>query len=350
MKNQTNTKSNRNPYISYLRGIAILAIIVIHLLDWSEINLSVPGKAGQEWLYLGLIFFVALAGSVVFVAYAANKNFSQVTWRLLGQGLKLIGVYYTYNFIKLWIFNFGTESLYWQFSEKGTLDFWHVLTLKSFTAPISILLTIGAYLIISPWFIYLVQRVKYSKITIPIILLVIIMLNYGMAWSHNAFTDFLWARDNIMFPLALWSVPYLAGFYMAMLGFEKYANKLFLGLAGMATIIYLVWQPSASPWAFNWHIYPLNLYGIIAGFAVMFGLVWLLQIVQKVKSKAVAWGLWGFKELGDASLFIYVAHWVIIDSTYWLFPQNHFLVWLTVVLSIVIWLFVRIKKLNRVSI
>ncbi|MFA5967290.1 MAG: acyltransferase family protein [Patescibacteria group bacterium] len=349
MKNQSKIKSNRNPYISYLRGLAILAIITIHLVDWSGAELSSFGKAGQEWLYLGLIFFVALAGSVVFIAYARNTNSPQVGWRLVGHGLKLIGIYYAYNLIKLWVFNFDTEPFYWQFSEKGWLDLGHVLTLKSFTVPISILLTIGAYLIISPLFIYLVQRVKYSRITIAITLLLVVLLNYGVTWPHNMFTDFLWARSNIMFPLALWLIPYLAGFYLAMWGFEKYAGKLFIGLAGLATLIYLVWQTGPSPWSFNWHIYPLNLYAIVAGFAVMLGLVWLLKIIKLIKSSIVKWILGVLQVLGDASLFIYVAHWVVIDLTYWLLPCDHMLIWTTVPLAVIVWLFGRIKRLDRNS-
>jgi len=343
MKNQLPTKFNRNLYISYLRGIAILAIIIIHLIDWSGINLNSLGKAGQEWLYLGLIFFVALAGSVVFIAYAPNKNFSQVVWRLIGHGTKLIGIYYAYNLIKLLVFNFGTEPFYWQFSEKGWLDFGHILTLQSFTAPISILLTIGAYLIISPLFIYLIQRVRYPKVTILAILLGAIVLNYGVAWPHIAFTDFLWARGNIMFPLSLWLVPYLAGFYVAMLGFEKYAGKLFVGLAGLAALIYLVLQTGPEPWSFNRHIYPLNLYAVVAGFAVMFGLVWLLRIVEQIKSLIISWGLWGLRELGDGSLFIYVVHWIVIDLTYWLFPSHKILIWATVLIFLLVFIFIKIR-------
>ena len=344
MKNQVNIKSNRNLYVSYLRGIAILAIITIHLLDWSGINLNQAELATREWLYLGLIFFVALAGSVIFMAYASNKNLAQVWLRLAGHGAKLIGIYYAYNLIKLWVFNFGTEPFYWQFSEKGMLDFWHILTLKSFTTPISILLTIGVYLIISPVFIYLVQRVRYPKITILSILLAMIVLNYGVTWPHNAFTDFLWARENIMFPLALWLIPYLAGFYAAMWGFEKYASRFFIGLAGLAALIYLVWQTGPGPWSFNWHIYPLNLYAIVAGFAVMFGLVWLLQRIEKIKSPVINWGLRVLQELGDASLFIYIAHWVVIDLTYWLLPQNKVLIWATVPIFLLVFLSGKIRE------
>lgn len=333
-----------NPFVSYLRGWAILSIIIIHLIDWSGIAVAPWFLPIKEFLYFGVMFFVALLGSVVFVAYS-NKNLKSSSQKLVWHGLKIIGIYYAYSFIKLLIFNFQTEPLYWQFTSNSTLDFWHILILKSFSAPISILFTLGVFLIISPIFLWIVKKIRNGHWIILSLLAILLVINYGVNLPTNTVTNFLFAKNNITFPLALWLTPYLIGFYTAMVGFQKKTPLLLATFSSLAILSYIPMYLAGNSWHFSGEImYPLTIYHISAGFAFMFLLLWLFQWLQKINWPIISFKFNLLKILGDATLPIYIGHWIIIDLTYWIFPQNQWVILITVPIFLLIIILIKLAR------
>jgi peptidoglycan/LPS O-acetylase OafA/YrhL len=340
-------KSSRNDYVSYLRGWAILSIIIIHLIDWSGINLASALAPVKEVLYLGVLFFVALLGSVVYIAYA-KQDLKTATRKLFLHGIEIIGIYYLYNIVKFYIFDFRVEPFYWQFIDKNTFDLYHILTLKSFTAPISILLTLGVFMLISPALLWIVKKFRSSERIILGLIILVIIINYLIPVPQNILTDFLLARNNITISWLLWLLPYLIGFYIAMLGFEKRAGQFliaFLILTGLSFIsIYRI----GGSWHFSGlHMYPVTLYYIFAGFVLVFLLTLIFLALKKIKWGLVRWKLAMLKLLGDSTLSIYIGHWIIIDLTYWIFPHQPKLIWLTVSMFLVVFILVKYRKIKE---
>lgn len=335
-----NISGKRNYYVSYLKGLAILAIILIHLMDWSGIELTETQKYLKPWLYPSVLFFIALSGAVIFIAYGKYDNLLKITKKLLIRGLQLIGIYFLYNLVKLYIFNFDTEPFYGQFSYWGKLNTASVLTLKSFTAPITIILTIGIFLILSPILMYIVKRCRFSKIIILSLIGLNLILIYVVKLPENILTNFLLSKNNVMFPLLLWSIPYLIGFYLAQIGLEKRRYSLFVFFWAM----YLIFG-SMPIQKIPDFMYPLRLPYIFFSFAFMYFLIIILGWIKKLPFKFIRWLLGILNMLGDKTLSIYIIHWIIIDLSIWfLYPKFKY-IWLSVAVYLLIQIYYKRKQI-----
>ncbi|MFA7654165.1 MAG: hypothetical protein WCX97_03950 [Candidatus Magasanikbacteria bacterium] len=372
--------SKRNFYISYIKGYAIIGVLLIHLIDWSNIVVTPNIKFWRELLYPAVLFFISTVGSVIYIAYAHRDNLKKTTWRLIMRGGQLIGIYFLYNLIKLWIYDFDKSPFYWQFTEKGIFDVKNIFLLHSFSVPITIILTIGAFLIISPLFLWIAKRARYPKIIIGAILTATLTLNYIIPLPQNIVTDFLYSRNIVMFPLALWFVPYLIGFYLALLGFEKYKGKMFLLFAILTGVFYYFAQASGGSWRLSEYMYPLRLYYICASFAFMYALIWLFWGIERLLSVILrrsrriplidntkgsfaslrmtivsqiltfaGMTLRSFlaliRFLGDHTLAIYIYHWIVIDLAIWYYYPDVKKIWIWGPILVLIYLIIKRKKL-----
>lgn len=336
-------KHKRNFYISYLKGWAIISIILVHLIDWSNINLTKSVLEFRELLYPAVLFFIATAGSLSYIAYR-KYELKTVTLKSFRRGGELIAIYFLYNIIKLYIFDFSKEPFYGQFIYKHTLNLSDILSLHSFTAPISIILTIGILLIISPFFIYL-SRLKYAKIIFGLLILVLIFINYVLPTPTDFLIDFLYAKNNITFPLILWLLPFLIGFYLSMWDFEKHKGK-FLLIFLILTVVF-GFRQLADIQSINLksQMYPLKLFYIFLSFSLMFVLIFLFYFLEKIKSKTINGFLSLMRFLGDSTLEIYIYHWIVIDLTIWLmYPQIKYILY-SVPLFILIYSIIKRRKL-----
>jgi len=337
-----NNKTKRNLYISYLKGFAIISIILIHLIDWSNRFLSAGELYFKELLYPAVLFFIATSGSVVYLAYA-KYDLRTAAKKLFRRGGELIAVYFLYNIIKLYIYNFSHEPFYEQFAAAGQLDLAGVLSLKVFTSPITIILTIGALLIIAPLFLYLAKN-KFGKSVVGLLIIFLIYLNYFLPLPANVLTDFLYSKNNVTFPFMLWLLPFLIGFYLSMLGLEKHKGKFLLIF--MALTIICAWPifNAGQPLKITGYMYPLKLYYLFFSFAFMYFLIYIFYFLEQVSGRAANYFLASIRLLGDSTLAIYVYHWIVIDATLWIFYPRIELIWLTVPLFLACYIILKSGK------
>ena len=343
MEQLIKTKTKRNNYFSYIKGWAIISIMLIHLIDWSGFILSKSNLYFKELLYPSVLFFIAISGSLVYVAYG-KYDLLTATKRLFRRGGELIAVYFLYNIIKLFVFNFSREPFYNQFISQGKMNLVNILSLHSYTVPITIILTIGAFLIISPLFLYL-SKTKHAKLTIGALIGVVIYFGYFFPIPGNMLTNFLYAKNNVMFPLMLWLAPFLICFYLSMIGFEKHKGKLLLLFSTITMIIGVLQFNNFSSINFSGQMYPLKLFYVFASFSFMYIVIYIFYFLEKVGRPAVNLFLSLIRLLGDTTLAIYIYHWLVIDFTLWIFYPHIGPIWLTVPLFLVIYVFFKRQKL-----
>ena len=343
----------RNPYISYLKGVAILSIIMIHLITWSSVGFSQNIFWLQELLQVGVFIFIFTLGSVAYLAYKDYDNLGVPTKRLIVRGLQLIGIYFLYSVVKFLIFNFQTEPYYSALIPKGTFNLISVLTLRAYVVPISIILTIGVYLIISPIFLFISKRTKYPKLFIGGVLILFLILNYLIKLPESPLIDFLYARGNITFPLMLWIVPYLAGLYLMMIGLERH-KKWLLVMFFVMTLGFYFYLPHAQFLHPSWSMYPLRPYYIAFCLLMVYLMIWIFSALERLskllgnnKSKLVKCLLAAIRVIGDSTLSIYIFHWLIIDLTMWLFFPKNNLIWLTVPIFLIIFVLIKLPQIKR---
>lgn len=337
----------RNLYISYIKGWAILCVMLIHLIDWSNIELLEIQKLFKEILYPSVLLFIAMVGSVVYIAYHHYANLRKPTIRLITRGLQLIGIYYLYNIVKLFLFDFSKEPFYRQFTERSSFSLYHILSLQSFSVPITIIFTIGIFLLISPLFLYIVKEMRYKKTILMLILMITFTINYLVVLPENVITDFLYSRGYVMFPPILWLVPYLIGFYIALIGFEKHAGKMFIIFLCLTGISLFIALNQHQTWFVSSYMYPLQLYYITASFLFMSALLYLFRFLEKRKSQLIHYLLGCIRLLGDFTLSIYIYHWIVIDLTIWLLFPSFKLIWITVTVFLAVFIFVKRKVLKE---
>lgn len=336
----------RNHFISYIKGYSIIAVLLIHMIDWSNIPVSNLGNWLKELLYPGVFFFMATSGSVVYIAYAKSETWTKPAKKLFLRGLQLIGIYYLYNIIKLFVYDFSKEPFFWQFTEHGKMTWQNILTLQSYSVPISILLTIGVMIMLSPILLAITKKLKFSNLIISGLLIVLLYIAYGHNWS-GGMANFLFSRNNIMFPIALWSIPFVVGYLLASFGFEEKKTwwiGIFLPL--MAIFYYLQIKngldirPSHS-------MYPLRPYYMVASLLFVSILFYLFYWYEKIPSSLIKKKLAVIRFLGDYTLAVYIWHWIVVDATIWIFYPNTKLIWITVPLSLAAYLFIKRNKLKE---
>lgn len=343
MNQSVKLKTKRNNYFSYIKGWAIISIMLIHLLDWSGLILSKNSFYFKELLYPSVLFFIAAAGGVVYLAYA-KYDLLTASKKLFKRGGELIAIYFLYNIIKLYVYNFSVEPFYEKFISAGKMNLADILSLRAFSAPISIILTIGIFLIISPLFLYL-SKLKYAKLIMAVLAAAVLYIGYFLPLPANIVTDFLYAENNIMFPLILWLAPFLICFYLSMIGFEKHKGKLLLIFSGLA-MISGVWQfDDFGSVNFSGQMYPLKLFYVFFSFAFMYFLIYVFYFLERLGRPAVNSILAFIRLLGDFTLAIYIYHWIVIDATLWIFYPRADLILLTAPLFLLVYVILKRRKL-----
>ena len=322
----TTKKHLRNFYLPYIKGCAILGIILIHLIDWSNLKLSANWLLAKELLYPSVLFFIATAGSVVYIAYNHYPPL-KYTYRLVRRGLELIGIYFLVNIVKLFIFNFDSEPFYLQFKWANTLNLNGLWQLKSFTSPITILLTIGAFLIFSPLLLWIIQNVRWPKTTVLILIAALFVGNYYLVYPASPLVNFLLAKNNITFPLILWLLPFLIGLFLAMDGFENHKLRYLLIFGALTGATWLSQGHIIKPYS---AMYPLQPSYIFFSFFFMYCLIFFFTWLEKIRIPVMKLLLGIIRFLGDHTLSIYVYHWLVIDLSIWLLFPAYKWIWLTV--------------------
>jgi hypothetical protein len=323
-------QSAHNPYISWLKGVAILAIVYIHLVDWSNIILSLGGQAFKEVMYLALFLFVALAGSLAYVSQAKYVDVGEYARRAISRGLQLWAVYFGYSVLKLYIYNFNQQPFYQQFIDRGIFDIRHILSLEVYSSPMSILLTIGAFLIISPLIVWMTRRLPKPSWWILGLTGLTLWINYGINLPTNALTNFLYARDNITFPVLLWLPIFLIGYWLAMIGIEKYRVIMLAIFGGWSAYLIGLAITHHQSWFPRDYLYPIQPYYIVVSLGAAYLLVSMLNLMRRVHWRLVQAILKGLEVLGSNTLFLYIGYLVVLDLTLWLaYPQVKW-VWFTI--------------------
>ncbi len=318
----------RNFAISYIKGLAILFIILIHLIDWGDMAVSPTGRLLKQILFTGVVFFMATSGSVVWIAYGKSDDLVRSTKRLVRRGAELIGIYYLYNILKFAFFDFSTENFYGGFMSQGIFNWKGILTLQSFAVPIPILFTIGFLIILSPIFLYILKKVRGGVWYLVALLTVVIGVNYFFPLPANTVTNFLYARGNITFSILPWFTAFLLGLLVAYAGFEQ-KKKIFLFLF-TALVPLSLWYASAKgqSWYVDASLHPLQPQAIAMSFAFMFALMYVFDFFQKyIAYSTIRILLATLRVLGDSTLWLYIVHWIVIDSILLTLAPRSFLVW-----------------------
>jgi peptidoglycan/LPS O-acetylase OafA/YrhL len=336
----------RNFYISYIKGFAIIAVLLVHLIDWSNVVLSQTQIIAKEILYTAVLFFISTVGSVAFIAYHHHEDLQKPTKRLITRGFQLIGIYFLYNLMKLPIYNFQQEPFYYQFINQHKFSVTDILTLQSFSVPITIILTIGLFLLIAPLFLWIAKKTKHPKSIIITLIVLLVMLNYLIPLPSNPVTDFLMSKHTVMFSLLQWSLPFTLGFYLAMMGFEKVRNKAFPLFTLLTILCGSFLFTTHQPLYISWYMYPLRPYYIVASFCWMYMLIYLFTWMEKIDHPLMNHTLALVRFLGDHTLSLYIYHWIVVDITLWMFAPQAKMIWWTVALFFIVFVIMKRNKLK----
>ncbi len=339
-------EKKRNLYISYIKGVAIIGIILIHLIDWSDMRLPPAGRVAGDILQICVFLFVLATGSVLFIAYEHRPPAEQAK-RLLYRGGQILFIYYLYSLVKLLIFDFSTEPIYYQFINKGTLTITDILLFRSFSVPITILITYAFLLALSPLLLLIYKKSRRPAPTIALLTAGLFIINYFTpipGFNHPAI-NFLYANGNVLFAIMLWLMPLLIGFLLAQAGFEKQKRHILIAGGILAAI--------SAGWLFMGHKslrlsdneFPLSPYFIFCSIFALALLLYFFRWLEKFHNKQVKGGLAALRLLGDNTLHIYIFQWIIIDCTRWIFPARAVFIWLTVPVFLGIYLLLKRKKL-----
>ncbi len=336
----------RNHFISYIKGYSIIAVLLIHMIDWSNIAINPLGNWLKELLYPGVFFFMATSGSVIYIAYAKSETWIKPAKKLFWRGLQLIGIYYLYNIIKLFIYDFSKEPFYWQYTQHNQMTLSNILLLKSYSVPISILLTIGVLIMLSPILLYISKKIKFANAIIVTLFVGLLGSVYGYSWN-GPISNFLFSRNYVMFPVALWSIPFLAGYLLASFGFEE-KKKWWLAIFFPLAVIFYYWQTktgaSLKP---SFSMYPLKPYYIVASLFFVSLLFYLFSWSENLSIPLVKYKLAVIRFLGDFTLSVYIWHWIIVDTTIWIFFPNTKLIWLTVPIFLLTFIYIKRDKFKE---
>ncbi len=325
----------RNNSISYVKGCAILGVVLIHLLDWSEVRWSSAVRDAMQLLYPFVLMFLATSGSVMVLA-SRKYPFPVFARRIVKRGLEIYAVYFAYSAIKFLIYDFDKQPFYDQFRHNGTLTFTHIFTLRAFDVPITILLTIAFFVVISPWILALVQKTKFPKTALVALILILGILNYAVPHPDNALVNFFYSKGYVHFPIALWAIPFLIGILLSFLDIDKtkfWQLPVWLILTGVS---YWWWKHSGrTEWQPSAAMYPLYPYYISFSFLCMTVLIIMFSFLEKWHQPVINKGLSVLQLFGDNTLELYIAHWIVIDLTSWFLNTRMILIWLFVPLLFV---------------
>lgn len=348
LKDLVKPKKRRNLYISYIKGVAIICITLIHLIDWSDMPLTPTERTFKDLLLVGVFLFVLTTGSVLFISYEHRSPLEQVK-RLLYRACQILGIYYLYSIIKLLIFDFSTEPLYFKFIDKSTFTIPDILFFRSYSVPITILITFAFFLALSPLILFIYKRSKFPGFAITLLIALIFTLNYftPLPSINNPIVNFLYAKGNVLFSIMHWLVPLLVGFFLAQAGFEKQKHKILLigGIFTAITALLLFTDHKSLNLSDN--EFPLSPYFMFSGIFSLSLLLYAFQILQRFHNRLLKGFLATLRFLGDNTLHLFVYQWLVIDLTRWVFPKPVGLIWLTIPLFFIFYLLLNKNKLLK---
>lgn len=343
------SNSKKNFYISYLKWTAILLIILVHLINWSEMA---PGVNTiyyylKDILHIWLLFFITLSGSLIIIAYGKYDNIKKPSIRLFKRSLILIWIYFSYSMIKLYLYNFKKEPFFLQFVEKWTLNISWIFSFQSFSVPITVLILWSMFLLVTPLILYINKRFKNKKGILLWIIWFFIIVNYFTKIPRNTFTELLYWENNVLFSFNLWFLPYLIWIYLGMIWFQKKKWEI-LAFFGFTTLTMMAFNLKDNlPFTLGPYMYPLKPYYISLCFFSMFVFIYLFIRLEKKNSIRIRYNLNILRLLWDNSLFIFIGHWIVIDLTIsLLFPYIKF-IWLTVILFLIWFVMYNKQKLEK---
>lgn len=347
----------KNKYISYIKGTAFFIILLIHLCDWGGLTSNPTFVSFRKVFYPGLsiLIFVAMSGSLIYLAYQ-DYDIKKASKRLLARGLKLIGIYYIFSIIKLFLFDFSKQDLYSQFIGSNRIDdLINILILKKSDTGIAILFTIGIFLTISPILLYFIRKVKYPGRLIFLITLFFTILSLVITPNSSSYLyNLLYSNNFAIFPLFLWVIPYLLGMLIAIVGFEK-RRKVILFVTSILSIFYIIFfyitDRAISPKTYAYQLsdgsIKYYIYFVLFSFMVLSVIIYLFKYIIKKDWKISNNILKILEFVGDRTFDLYLIQWIFIDLTYLLFSPNSWLVFISVPLSSSIYCFIKYKELIK---
>lgn len=201
----------------------------------------------------------------------------------------------------------------------------------------------SAFLIVSPLLLLLNRRCRYKKTVLTGIIISILFFNYGFIIPNylpfnpanpyfpiqkNLLIDVLYANDFVLFPIALWSVPYLIGSLLSMLGFEKRRNEAIMIFSIITIVLGYIKLANNETLLLNPYIFPLMPYYVFVCFFALFVFVQIFIWLEKLRSRKINAILATLRLYGDNSLKIYIYHWMAIDLSIRVFYPNLKMIWL----------------------
>jgi len=343
------SSSKKNFYISYLKWVAILSIILVHLINWSEMEPPINSISFylRDMLHIWLLFFITLSWSLIIIAYWKYDNLKKPTIRLLKRSLLLISIYFIYSIIKLYLFDFNKEPFFLQFVEKWQMSLIWILSFQAFSVPITVLVLWSMFLALTPIILYINKRTHHKRAIMLWIIVLFTTLNYFTQIPRNHLTEILYWENNVLFSFNLWVLPYLIWIYLWMIWFQK-KRKEILTFFGITSFTLLIFQLKDNlPFTLDPYMYPLKPYYISISFFAMFIFVYALIWLEKKWNKKIDYILCLLRFLWDNTLFVFILHWIIIDTTIWIFYPYIWTIWVTVILFVSIYIYIYRTKISR---
>jgi hypothetical protein len=159
--------------------------------------------------------------------------------------------------------------------------------------------------------------------------------------------DYLMSKNNVTFPILLWSMPFLLGYLIAVAGFEK-RRLLWLSISLPVTLLsgYFVYQKTGSLFPSH-YMYPLQIYYMVVSLLLMSILFYKFAWLEKSTNSLVVKFLSYLRFWGDHTLSLYVYHWIVIDLVLWIFfPQARW-IWLFVPIFLIIFTYFRFRMVEK---
>lgn len=345
---ETPTKRKRNLYISYIKGAAMLGIVLVHLINWSNIPVSLLGRIAKETLHSSLFLFVLTTGSVIVIAYEHRTSLRKTSLRLLSRAGELLFLYYLYNVVKFFVFDFSTQPFYLQFIEKGAFTLQNILSFKSFAVPITILPTYSFLLALSPLALLAGRKLpRHKKTFFGAAIAILFAVNYLSPLPSSGWmvSDFLYANGYSIISVMLWLLPFLIGVFLAHAGFEKYRRVILtVGAISTSAAFAILFARGASLFPSDYQ-FPLGPYLIAFSLLMLSFLIYGFRALEASENPKTKKFLAAMRFIGDRTLRIYLIHWIIIDLTILLFPSHTWLIWLSVSAYLAIYLLMNRAKL-----
>lgn len=339
-------KKKKNHYISYIKWFALIFIVLVHLVHRSNIQIWPILKYIMEVSSIWILLFMSMIWVVVIFAYWKYEDLKKPSKRLIQRALLLLAIYFAYNIVKLYLFPFwllDKQPFYWQFSEKWTLSLEWILTLKSFTVPITVFVLIPLLLLISIWVLY-INKMKYKKTIISALIAFFYILNYWTPAYNTSSLNFLYGLNTTMLSINNWLLPYFVWVLLAMFWFEKIKWQA-LAIFWSLTLVfglqnYFTWL-STLPAS---NIYPMFPYYIAFSFFIVYILIFLIQAIEKLKNHYSHSILAFINFLWNHTFNLYIYHWIVIDLTIWILFDKA--IWFTVIPFFIFYSLYHYKKIK----